>query len=65
MRLSVKIKVVIKTERRSNMKLWSFAAGMAVGVAAATVAVSSMYPSVTRKMKRDGKRLWRGMTNMM
>ncbi len=46
------------------MKMLSFAAGMAVGMTAAAVAVTSMYPAVTRKMKRSGKKLWRGVTNM-
>lgn len=47
------------------MKLWGFAAGMAVGMTAATVAVTAMYPGVGKKLKRDGKKLWRGMMNMM
>lgn len=47
------------------MKLWSFAAGMALGVTATAVAVTSMYPGVTKKMKRDGKKLWRGITSSM
>ena len=51
------------------MKIWDFAAGMAAGVAvgmtAATVAVTQMYPVVGKKMKRDGKKLWKGMTSMM
>ncbi len=47
------------------MKIWSFAAGMALGMTAATVAVTSMYPSVSKKMKRDGKKLWHGITNMV
>ena len=45
------------------MKLWGFAAGMAVGMAAATAAVAGMYPSVSKKMKRDGKKLWNSITN--
>ncbi|MBO4847695.1 MAG: hypothetical protein J5586_00895 [Clostridia bacterium] len=47
------------------MKLWGFAAGMALGMTAATVAVTTVYPGVAKKMKRDGKRLWRGITNML
>ena len=47
------------------MKIIGFAAGMAVGMAAATVAVTTMYPSVGKKMKRDGKKLWQNMTSMI
>ncbi len=47
------------------MKLWGFAAGMAVGMAAATVAVTAMYPSVGKKMKRDGKKLWHNVSSMV
>jgi len=51
------------------MKVTDFASGMAagvaVGMAAAAVALTQMYPVVGRKMKRDGKRLWKNMTNMM
>ena len=47
------------------MKLWGFAAGMAVGMTAATVAVTSMYPAVTKRMKRDGKKLWQSITNAL
>ena len=47
------------------MKLWGIAAGMALGAAAATAAVTAMYPVVGKKMKRDGKKLWKGITNMM
>ena len=46
------------------MKLLDFAAGLAVGMTAAAVAVTSMYPSTSRKMKRDGKKLWRTISNM-
>ena len=45
------------------MKMWGFAAGMAIGMTAATVAVASMYPSVSKKMKRDGKKLLNSITN--
>ncbi len=47
------------------MKLLGFAAGMAVGMTAATVAVTAMYPSVAKKMKRDGRKLWQNMTSMI
>ncbi len=47
------------------MKLLGFAAGMALGMTAATVAVTAMYPSVGKKMKRDGKKLWQNVTSMM
>ncbi|MCR5610381.1 MAG: hypothetical protein K6F68_00905 [Clostridiales bacterium] len=47
------------------MKLWGFAAGMALGMTAATVAVTAMYPVVGKKMKRDGKKLWKGITSMV
>lgn len=47
------------------MKLWGIAAGMAIGMTAATVAVTSMYPVVGRKMKKDGKKLWKGITNLV
>jgi len=40
------------------MKMWGFAAGMAVGMAATAAAVAGMYPGITKKMKRDGKKLW-------
>mgnify|MGYP007070206193 CR=1 FL=1 len=46
------------------MKVLDFAAGVAVGMAAATAAVAGMYPGTSRKMKRDGKRLWRSITDM-
>ena len=47
------------------MKLWGFAAGMALGMTAATVAVTAMYPVVGRKMKKDGKKLWKEVTRMV
>ena len=47
------------------MKLLGFAAGMAVGMTAAAVAVTTMYPSVAKKMKRDGKKLWQNVTSMV
>lgn len=47
------------------MKLLGFAAGMALGMTAATVAVTTMYPSVGKKMKRDGKKVWKSMTSMI
>ena len=47
------------------MKIWGFAAGVAVGMAAAAAAVTGMYPSVSKKMKRDGKRLWRSITDAL
>jgi hypothetical protein len=47
------------------MKLLGFAAGMAIGMTAAAVAVTTMYPSVGKKMKKDGKKLWKGVTNML
>lgn len=47
------------------MKMIGFAAGMAVGMTAATAAVTAMYPTVARKMKRDGKKLWRNVTSML
>ncbi len=47
------------------MKLMGFAAGMALGMTAATVAVTTMYPSVGKKLKRDGKKLLRGMMTMV
>lgn len=46
------------------MKLWGFAAGIAVGMAAGAAAVTGMYPSVSRKMKRDGRRLLRSIKDM-
>ena len=46
------------------MKIWGFAAGVAVGMTAAAVAVTSMYPSVSKKMKRDGRRLIRSVSDM-
>ena len=47
------------------MKMLGFAAGMAVGMAAAAAAMTAMYPSVGKKMKRDGKKLWQNMTSML
>ena len=47
------------------MKLWGFAAGMAVGMTAAAVAVTTMYPVVGKKMKRDGKKLMRDLKSLM
>ena len=47
------------------MKLLGFAAGAAFGMAAATVAVTSMYPSVAKRMKRDGKKLIKSVTAML
>ena len=52
-------------EEVTNMKLWGFAAGMAVGMTAAAVAVTTMYPVVGKKMKRDGKKLLKGITSMV
>ncbi|MBR0135864.1 MAG: hypothetical protein IJM18_06660 [Clostridia bacterium] len=46
------------------MKLIGFAAGMALGMTAATMAVTAMYPSVAKKMKRDGKKMLRSVTNL-
>ncbi len=47
------------------MKVFGFASGMALGMAAATAAVAAMYPDIPKRMKRDGKKLWRGMTKML
>lgn len=46
------------------MKIWGFVSGVALGMTAATIAVTSIYPDVQRRMKRDGKRMLRGMTRM-
>ena len=47
------------------MKLTGFAAGMALGMAAAAAAMTAMYPSVGKKLKRDGKKLLRGMKELV
>ncbi|MBO4306544.1 MAG: hypothetical protein IKH21_07080 [Clostridia bacterium] len=47
------------------MKVIGFATGMVLGMTAATMAVTTMYPSVGKKMKRDGKRIWKNMTSMV
>ena len=47
------------------MKLLSFAAGMAVGMTAAAAAVTTMYPAVAKRMKRDGKKLLHSVTGML
>lgn len=47
------------------MKLWGFAAGMALGMAAAATAITMAYPSIGKKMKRDGKKLWKNVTQMV
>ena len=47
------------------MKIAGFMTGMAVGMAAAAAAVCSMYPDVPKRMKRDGKRVWRDMMRMV
>ncbi len=46
------------------MKVFGFVSGLAVGMAAAAAAVSVMYPDVPKRVKRDGKHLWRGMMKM-
>lgn len=39
------------------MKLCSMLIGVATGIAVATATIGVMYPDVTRRMQRDGKRL--------
>lgn len=41
------------------MKGLVFVAGAAVGMAAAAAAITSMYPDVSRRMARDGRRMVR------
>lgn len=43
------------------MKVISFVSGLAVGMAAATAAVISVYPDIPRRMKRDSKHIMRGI----
>ena len=47
------------------MKVFGFASGVALGMAAAAAAVTAMYPDIPKRMKRDGKKLLRGMTRML
>ena len=46
------------------MKVFGFVSGMALGMAAAAAAVAAMYPDVPKRMKRDGKNLWHGVTKL-
>ncbi|MBR0157025.1 MAG: hypothetical protein IJM20_05865 [Clostridia bacterium] len=46
------------------MKVFGFVSGVAIGMAAAAAAVSAMYPDVPKRMKRDGKHVWRDMMKM-
>ena len=46
------------------MKPLTFIAGIAIGAAAATAAVTSMYPDISRRMMRDGRRAWRNGKRM-
>ena len=39
------------------MKVVSLGIGMAAGMAIAAVAINCMYPDVSRRMMRDGKRI--------
>ncbi len=39
------------------MKGWVFVGGIAAGMAMATAALTGMYPDITRRMARDGKRV--------
>lgn len=58
--------LIISFERVVNfMKTISFMAGIAIGAAAATAAVFTMCPDVSRRMMRDGKRAWRSCKRMM
>ena len=54
-----------KREEVHTLKVIGFATGMVLGMTAATMAVTTMYPSVGKKMKRDGKRIWKNMTSMV
>lgn len=47
------------------MKLMGFAAGMVLGMTAAAAAMTTMYPSVGKKLRRDGKKLLRGMKELV
>ncbi|MBR5948558.1 MAG: hypothetical protein IKZ82_07955 [Clostridia bacterium] len=47
------------------MKMFGFAAGMALGMAAAAVGVCSMYPDVPRRVKRDTKHIMRTAKKML
>ena len=46
------------------MKLTGFGAGVAVGMAAAAAVLKTAYPSVGKKMMRDGRKLWKSVANM-
>lgn len=46
------------------MKVFGFVSGVAVGMAAAAAAVAAMYPDVPKRVKRDGKHIWRDMMKM-
>ena len=46
------------------MKVFGFVSGVAIGMAAAAAAVSAMYPDVPKRMKWDGKHVWRDMMKM-
>ena len=39
------------------------AAGLAAGMAAGVAAVTVIYPAVGKRMKRDGRKLWKNVTN--
>lgn len=47
------------------MKVIGFVSGMALGMAAAAAALTMAYPDVGKRMKRDGKNVWRGITRML
>lgn len=47
------------------MKMFGFAAGMALGMAAAAASVAAMYPDVPRRVKRDTKHIMRTAKKML
>ncbi|MBQ3939390.1 MAG: hypothetical protein II724_08615 [Clostridia bacterium] len=49
----------------TEMKVFGFTTGMALGMAAAAAAVSMMYPDVPKRMKRDGKHVMNSMKKLI
>ena len=54
-----------ESKEAKNMKLFGFATGLALGMAAAAASVSAMYPDVPRRVKRDTKHIMRTAKKML
>jgi hypothetical protein len=56
---------LFRKENVTEMKVFGFTTGMALGMAAAAAAVSVMYPDVPRRMKKDGRHVINSMKKLI